>query len=90
MNYLRHNVILDIVDVESDPWEQETTGMWIDVPPFVLELIRDKHIKPAAAIHSAEHAFMNQFALSQDLRTECKAEEKEYLKKESRRKRPAR
>ncbi|KAK7440243.1 ATP-dependent 3'-5' DNA helicase [Stygiomarasmius scandens] len=87
---IRHNVILDIVDVESDPWEQETTGMWVDVPPFVLELIRDKHIKPAAAIHSAEHAFMNQFALSQDLRTECKAEEKEYLKKESRRKRPAR
>ncbi|KAF5373039.1 hypothetical protein D9758_001725 [Tetrapyrgos nigripes] len=76
---IRHGTILDIVDVESDPWEQETTGMWIDVPPFVLDLIREKHIKPAAAIHSAEHAFLNQFVLSQDLKTECKAEEKELI-----------
>lgn len=53
-------------------------------------MLREKGIKPARGIHSAEHAFMNQFSLASDLRTECKAEEKEYLKKESRRKRPAR
>ncbi|KAL0566115.1 ATP-dependent 3'-5' DNA helicase, partial [Marasmius crinis-equi] len=86
---MRGSVILDVVDLENDPWEQETTGLWIDVPDHVLPLLRDKAIKPAAAIHSAAHAFLNQFALSQDLRTECKAEEKEYLKKESQRKRPA-
>ncbi|KAJ3741927.1 P-loop containing nucleoside triphosphate hydrolase protein [Lentinula detonsa] len=87
---MRHNVILDVVDVESSPWIHETVGMWIDVPDLVLRLLRDKFIKPAAAIHSAEHAFLNQFPLASDIRTECKAEEKEYLKKESRRKRPAR
>ncbi|KAJ8078462.1 ATP-dependent 3'-5' DNA helicase [Marasmius tenuissimus] len=87
---MRNTVILDVVDLENDPWEQETTGLWIDVPNHVLPLLRDKYIKPAAAIHSAAHAFLNQFALAQDLRTECKAEEKEYLKKESQRKRPAR
>ncbi|KAJ4488352.1 DEAD/H helicase [Lentinula aciculospora] len=87
---MRHNVILDVVDVESSPWIHETVGLWIDVPDFVLQLLRDKCIKPAAAIHSAEHAFLNRFTLASDIRTECKAEEKEYLKKESRRKRPAR
>ncbi|KAK1232495.1 ATP-dependent 3'-5' DNA helicase [Marasmius sp. AFHP31] len=87
---MRNSVILDVVDLENDPWEQETTGLWIDVPNHVLPLLRDKYVKPAAAIHSAAHAFLNQFALAQDLRTECKAEEKEYLKKESQRKRPAR
>ncbi|KAJ3780297.1 hypothetical protein GGU11DRAFT_693011, partial [Lentinula aff. detonsa] len=81
---------LDVVDVESSPWIHETVGMWIDVPDLVLQLLRDKCIKPAAAIHSAEHAFLNQFPLASDIRTECKAEEKEYLKRESRRKRPAR
>lgn len=86
----RHNIILDVVDVESNPWIHETTGLWIDIPDSVLEILREKGIKPARGIHSAEHAFLNQFSLASDLRTECKAEEKEYLKKESRRKRPAR
>ncbi|KAF9070382.1 P-loop containing nucleoside triphosphate hydrolase protein [Rhodocollybia butyracea] len=87
---MRHNIVLDIVDVETSPWIHDTTGLWLDVPDFVLGLLRDKSIKPASAIHSAEHAFLNQFSLASDLRTECKAEEKEYLKKESRRKRSAR
>ncbi|KAK7043795.1 ATP-dependent 3'-5' DNA helicase [Paramarasmius palmivorus] len=86
----RNGHILDVVDLESEPWERNTTGFWIDVPNHVLPLLRDKQIKPAAAIHSASHALLNQFALAQDVRTECKAEEKEYLKKESQRKRPAR
>ncbi|KAJ4501783.1 P-loop containing nucleoside triphosphate hydrolase protein [Lentinula lateritia] len=89
-NICRHNVILDVVDVESSPWIHETVGLWMDVPDLVLQLLRDKRIKPAAAIHSAEHAFLNRFPLASDIRTECKAEEKEYFKKESRRKRPAR
>ncbi|KAJ3896654.1 DEAD/H helicase, partial [Lentinula edodes] len=89
-NICRHNVILDVVDVESSPWIHETIGLWMDVPDLVLQLLRDKRIKPAAAIHSAEHAFLNRFPLASDIRTECKAEEKEYFKKESRRKRPAR
>jgi DEAD/DEAH box helicase domain-containing protein len=42
------------------------------------------------AIHAAEHAILNRFAMSVDLRTECKAAEKEYKATESKRKRPAR
>jgi DEAD/DEAH box helicase domain-containing protein len=82
-------VILDIVDLETDPWQRETTGFWLDVPKSILELMRLKGINPAEAIHSAQHAFLNQFPMASDLRTECKAPEKEY-KAESSRKRPAR
>ncbi|SJL04493.1 related to helicases [Armillaria ostoyae] len=79
------------VDLDNDPWEQETLGMWLDVPKQIPGWLNSKGIKPAAAIHAAEHAFLNKFALAQDVRTECKAEEKEVLiEKESKRKRPAR
>jgi DEAD/DEAH box helicase domain-containing protein len=49
-----------------------------------------KGIHPAEAIHAAQHAFLNKFCLSQDMKTECKAAEKEYKAKETSRKRPAR
>ncbi|KAK0240550.1 P-loop containing nucleoside triphosphate hydrolase protein [Armillaria nabsnona] len=83
--------IKDVVDLDNDPWEQETLGMWLDVPKQIPGWLNNKGIKPAAAIHAAEHAFLNKFALAQDVRTECKAEEKEVkIEKESKRKRPAR
>jgi hypothetical protein len=44
----------------------------------------------AAAIHAAAHAFLNQFPMAGDLRTECPVPEKEMSKKESSRKRPGR
>lgn len=87
---LRNNKILDIVDLETQPWQNETTGMWIDVPKSTLQLMKSKRIHPAGAIHAAEHALLNRFALAVDLRTECKVPEKEYKKSESARKRPAR
>lgn len=52
--------------------------------------MKGRGLMPAEAIHSASHAWMNRFALSPDLRTECKAAEKEYTDVESSRKRPAR
>ncbi|KAJ7470339.1 hypothetical protein FB451DRAFT_1135554 [Mycena latifolia] len=85
----RNNSILDTVSLDSDPWELETTGFWIDVPAPTLELLRRKQFKPAAAIHSAEHALLNRFVLT-DVRTECKAPEKELKRQESSRKRPGR
>ncbi|KAF7295264.1 hypothetical protein MIND_01065500 [Mycena indigotica] len=86
---IRNGSILDTVALQNEPWEHETTGCWIDVPASVLALLRIKRFKPAAAIHSAQHAIMNQFVLKQ-VETECKAAEKEFKKKESARKRPAR
>ncbi|KAJ7771770.1 hypothetical protein B0H16DRAFT_1660723 [Mycena metata] len=87
--YGAHSSILDTVDLDSDPWERETTGFWIDVPLPTLELLRHKGFKPAAAIHSAAHAVLNRFLLT-DVKTECKAPEKENKAQESSRKRPAR
>ncbi|KAG2076017.1 DEAD H helicase [Suillus decipiens] len=86
----RGNKVLDVVDVDTPPYERQVTGFWFDVPKDLLGLMKEKKINLAEAIHSASHAWMNRFALSPDLRTECKAAEKEYSKEESQRKRPAR
>ena len=87
---VRNNKILDAVDLDTPAWERDTTGMWVDVPPSILSLFEDKGIHPAEAIHAAQHAFLNRFPLAEDVRTECKAAEKEYKKEDSGRKRPAR
>ncbi|KAG1759683.1 DEAD H helicase [Suillus occidentalis] len=87
---IRGNTVLDVIDVDTPPYERQVTGFWFDVPKDLLGLMKAKQFNPAEAIHSASHAWMNRFALSPDLRTECKAAEKEYNKEESQRKRPAR
>ena len=86
----RNKDILDVVDLDTAPWEREATGLWLDVSKPILDLMHAKVFDPAAAIHAAEHAFLNRFAMAADLQTECKAPEKEYKATESRRKRPAR
>ncbi|ELU43505.1 DEAD/H helicase [Rhizoctonia solani AG-1 IA] len=87
---LRGQEILDIVDIQTPPYERTTTGMWMDVPKFILQLLKDKGISPAEAIHAASHAFLNRTHLSSDLKTECKVPSKEYAQRDSSRKRPAR
>ncbi|KAL1746966.1 P-loop containing nucleoside triphosphate hydrolase protein [Schizophyllum fasciatum] len=87
---IRNNSILDTVDVDSEPWLRDSTGFWVDLSQRVLDVLRSKNIMVAEAIHSAQHAFLNRFALAQEVRTECKAPEKEYMAKETSRKRPAR
>ncbi|KAL7283261.1 hypothetical protein ACG7TL_002690 [Trametes sanguinea] len=87
---LRNKAIIDAVDLDTPPWQRETMGMWLDVPKSALELMRASGMNPAEAIHSAQHAFLNRFALAVDLKTECKVPEKEYKAHTSQRKRPAR
>jgi DEAD/DEAH box helicase domain-containing protein len=82
--------IIEAVDVDMPPYENTTTGMWIDVSRDALHFLDSEATSRAAAIHSASHAFLNQFPMAADLRTECKAPEKETSSKESSRKRPAR
>jgi DEAD/DEAH box helicase domain-containing protein len=65
------------------PYENITTGMWIDVSKEALRLLGGG---AAAAIHAAAHAFLNQFPMGGDLRTEQEI----MPKKESSRMRPAR
>ncbi|EKM55638.1 uncharacterized protein PHACADRAFT_256401 [Phanerochaete carnosa HHB-10118-sp] len=87
---IRNKTIIDAVDVETPPYERESTGVWIDVPKLTLDMMRIHSIHPAEAIHAAEHAFLNRFALAPDMGTECKPAEKEYKATPSQRKRPAR
>jgi DEAD/DEAH box helicase domain-containing protein len=53
-------------------------------------MMRLKGINIAEGIHAAQHAFLNRFAMAADVKTECKPAEKEYARKQTSRKRPAR
>ncbi|KAI9446647.1 P-loop containing nucleoside triphosphate hydrolase protein [Lactarius indigo] len=82
--------IIESVEVDMPPYENITTGMWLDVSKEALRFLDIEAISRAEAIHSASHAFLNQFPMAGDLRTECKPLEKEMKVTESPRKRPAR
>ncbi|KJA27331.1 hypothetical protein HYPSUDRAFT_131100, partial [Hypholoma sublateritium FD-334 SS-4] len=73
----RGKTILDAVELETPPWERESIGFWIDLPNSILELLRVHGIDSAAAIHAAEHAFLIQFSLSQDVKTDCRVSKQE-------------
>jgi DEAD/DEAH box helicase domain-containing protein len=87
--------ILDAVQVTNDPIILYSKGFWLDVPRTALEILTEKRLNIAAAIHAAEHAILSlmpNFVISMpgDVRTECKLSIKEFAKKETSRKRPAR
>ncbi|KAI9732648.1 MAG: hypothetical protein M1834_003985 [Cirrosporium novae-zelandiae] len=87
--------ILDAVEVDNPPIEIYSKGMWLDVPKSALDILNSRQLNMAAAIHAAEHAvlsLMPNFVISMpgDVRTECKNPKKEFAKRETSRKRPAR
>ncbi|OCK76545.1 P-loop containing nucleoside triphosphate hydrolase protein [Lepidopterella palustris CBS 459.81] len=87
--------ILDAVQVDNPPIVLYSKGMWLDVPKSALEILDSRRLNIAAAIHAAEHAvlsLMPNFVISMpgDVRTECKVAIKEFAKKPTSRKRPAR
>lgn len=87
--------ILDAVQVDNPPIILFSKGMWLDVPRSAMDILKSRRLNIAAGIHAAEHAvlsLMPNFVISMpgDVRTECKVPEKEFAKKESQRKRPAR
>jgi DEAD/DEAH box helicase domain-containing protein len=87
--------ILDAVAVSNPPVVRHSKGMWLDIPTFALNLLIDRRLHVAGAIHAAEHAVMSlmpNFVISMpgDVRTECKNSLKEFARRETRRKRPAR
>ena len=87
--------ILDAVQVDNPPIIILSKGMWLDVPKQALEILDSRRLNVAGAIHAAEHAvlsLMPNFVISMpgDVKTECKVAIKEFAKKESSRKRPAR
>ncbi|KAI1143075.1 P-loop containing nucleoside triphosphate hydrolase protein [Hypoxylon sp. FL0543] len=91
----RKRRILDAVQVDNPPIIRHSKGMWLDVPKRALEILVDRRLHVAGAIHAAEHAIMSlmpNFVISMpgDVRTECKSGLKEFARKETSRKRPAR
>lgn len=87
--------ILDAVEVDNPPIIIFSKGMWLDVPRAALEILETRRLNLAAAIHAAEHAILSlmpNFVISMpgDVKTECKYAIKEFAKKETARKRPAR
>ena len=87
--------ILDAVQVDNPPIILYSKGMWLDVPKTALDILKEKRLNVAAAIHGSEHAvlsLMPNYVISMpgDVRTECKVALKEFAKKETSRKRPAR
>lgn len=87
--------ILDAVQVDNPPITLFSKGMWLDVPLSALDILKSKRLNIAAGIHAAEHAILSlmpNFVISMpgDVRTECKLATKEFAKKETQRKRPAR
>ncbi|KAF3915763.1 hypothetical protein ABW20_dc0105525 [Dactylellina cionopaga] len=86
---------LDACDIETPPMEIFSKGMWLDVPKPAFDILKAKNYNIAASIHAAEHAILAllpNFVISSvgDVRTECKAPQKEFSKKETTRKRPGR
>jgi DEAD/DEAH box helicase domain-containing protein len=87
--------ILDAIQVDNPPIILFSKGFWLDVPKSALEILVGRRLNIAAAIHAAEHAILSlmpNFVISMpgDVRTECKISTKEFAKKKSERKRPAR
>lgn len=87
--------VMEAVEVDHPPYVINTKGFWIDIPQSTMQLIESKNLSLAGAIHAAEHALINFFPRyvvcgPADVRTECKAPEKEFAKRQSARRRPAR
>ena len=87
--------ILDAVQVDNPPIILFSKGMWLDVPKSAMEILKSRRLNIAAGIHAAEHSvlsLMPNYVISMpgDVRTECKFAMKEFAKKETQRKRPAR
>ncbi|KAM5348485.1 hypothetical protein ACJ41O_008309 [Fusarium nematophilum] len=87
--------VLDAVQVDNPPVIRFGKGMWLDVPKKAIDILQERRLHVAAGIHAAEHAVMSllpTFVMSMpgDVRTECKVAAKEFAKKETQRKRPAR
>lgn len=86
---------MDAVDLETPPYERESTGMWVDIPKSIIQMFYEKGRNPAEGIHSAQHAVLSltplySMSTSGDIKTECKVAAKEEMVTESNRKRPGR
>ncbi|QLQ80985.1 hypothetical protein HG537_0E03400 [Torulaspora globosa] len=91
----KYKRIIDAVETHNPPVVIDAKGLWIDIPRQALELCETKKLSLAGGIHSAQHGIMGQLprfvvAGADEIQTECKAPEKEFAERQTKRKRPAR
>lgn len=91
----KNKKIIDAVEVHNPPVTIDSKGFWIDIPSKALQIISEKKLNAAGGIHAAQHAIMGILPLiittgTDEIRTECKAPEKEFAERQTTRKRPAR
>ncbi|KAI1815356.1 hypothetical protein GGS20DRAFT_341718 [Poronia punctata] len=91
----RRRRILDAIQVDNPPIIRHSKGMWLDIPKRALDILVERRLHVAGAIHAAEHAILSLMpnfviSLPGDVRTECKVGLKEFAQRETSRKRPAR
>lgn len=88
--------ILDSIEVNNPPVKYKSKGVWIDFPIELIEILKSVKLSLAGSIHAVEHSIMNTLPKFvtlggyDEIGCECKAPEKEFAKRESKRKRPAR
>ncbi|CCF58296.1 hypothetical protein KAFR_0E01420 [Kazachstania africana CBS 2517] len=87
--------IIDAVETHNDPIKFTSKGLWIDIPKRALDICESKRLNIAGAIHAAQHGIMGIFsrfivAGTDEIHTECKAPEKEFAERQTKRLRPAR
>ena len=91
----KYKRIIDAVETHNPPVVIQSKGLWIDIPPTAINLCKNKQLNVAGGIHAAQHAIMGLLpafivAGVDEIHTECKAPEKEFAERQTKRKRPAR
>ncbi|CAI8506825.1 unnamed protein product [Hanseniaspora opuntiae] len=87
--------VIDAVETYNPPFCYRSKGFWIDIPEKCLTYLEEKCINKAASIHAAEHAIISclpKYIITgfNEIKTECKAPEKEFSSRTTERIRPAR
>ncbi|CAI4058782.1 ATP-dependent 3'-5' DNA helicase SKDI_04G5020 [Saccharomyces kudriavzevii IFO 1802] len=91
----KYKRIIDAIETHNPPVLINSKGFWIDMPKYALEVCQKKQLNVAGAIHGAQHAIMGmlpRFIVTgvDEIQTECKAPEKEFAERQTKRRRPAR
>ncbi|XBW35713.1 hypothetical protein QEN19_001283 [Hanseniaspora menglaensis] len=87
--------IIDAIETYNPPFKFKSKGFWIDLPEKCLEYLERKSLNKAASIHAAQHCLISclpKYIITgfNEIKTECKAPEKEFSQRTTERVRPAR
>ena len=87
--------VVDAIETYNPPFTYKSKGFWIDLPEKCLSYLESRNLNKAASIHAAQHCLISclpKYIITgfNEIKTECKAPEKEFSKRTTERVRPAR